>query len=159
MAKDKERTKVHINLPNHWATGGESLWVRSLGGDLYEIDNVQFYAYGINYLDVVRATEDAPHLKPSVREVIRPSGHSTIRVSFDKLPRERQAEILEQLKPFDASYERATSSLVAIDITPAGNVWKVRELLDDLEAAGLLFYETCEARVEGSFDDLPSAEE
>lgn len=36
VTNDPDLTKLHIDLPNHWATGGESLWARSLGDDLYE---------------------------------------------------------------------------------------------------------------------------
>jgi hypothetical protein len=35
---DDELTKVHVDLPNHWGTGGESLWARHLGGDLYHLE-------------------------------------------------------------------------------------------------------------------------
>lgn len=31
---DDELTKVYVDLPNHWAVGGESLWARPLGDDL-----------------------------------------------------------------------------------------------------------------------------
>ena len=155
MTSDPEQTKVHIDLPNHWATGGEAMWAKSLGDDLYVIDNVPFYAYGINYGDVVRATADGPDLKASVREVVRASGHSTLRIFFDTLALEKQLEVLGQLENLNASYERATDAYVAIDIKPTGDAQKVRELLAELEALELLEYETCEARVEGSFDDVP----
>src|SRR5262249_4817112 len=81
---EDELTKVHVELPNHGATGGESLWAKPLGDDLYQLDNVPFHAYGLNYGDVVRATEDSPELKPEIREVVRPSGHQTIRVFFEQ---------------------------------------------------------------------------
>lgn len=28
---DERLTKVHVDLPNHWAARGESLWARDLG--------------------------------------------------------------------------------------------------------------------------------
>ena len=67
-------TKVHIDLPNHWGTGGESMWARALAEDRYEIRNVPFYAYGLNFLDVVLANSDDPDLKPEVRRVVQASG-------------------------------------------------------------------------------------
>jgi len=76
-------TKVHIDLPNHWATDGESLWALPLGNDLYEIRNSPFYAYGLNWGDVVRATTDNLTLKLEVRSVVTPSGNKTLRVFFD----------------------------------------------------------------------------
>jgi hypothetical protein len=147
--------KLHVDLPNHWATGGESLWARPVGPGLFELDNVPFYAYDLNFGDTVRATPDAPDLKPEIREVVRRSGHRTLRIIFTGLPRERQAELLDTLAPFGASAERATASFVALDIVPGGDVDRIRALLDEAEAQGLLEYETCEARVPGSFDDSP----
>lgn len=79
MGNDEDSlTKVHIDLPNHWATGGESLWALPLGDDLYEIRNSPFYAYGINWGDVVWAHSNDPELKPQVREVVTPSGNRTL---------------------------------------------------------------------------------
>ncbi len=72
---DEQLTKVHIDLPDHWATGGESLWARQLGDDRFR----------------------------DVREV--------------------------------------------------------RARLDKLESAAVLSYETCEARMPGSFDDVPEDKE
>lgn len=82
--EDESLTKVHIDLPNHWATGGESLWALPLGGDLYEIRNTPFHAYGLNWGNIVRAHSDNPKLKPEVREVVAESGNKTLRVFFDK---------------------------------------------------------------------------
>ena len=102
--------KLHIDLPNHWAIGGESLWATPLGDDLYRIENVPFFAYGLNFLDVVLATSDSDELKPEIRKVVTPSGRRTYRVMFDSsVEREKQVELLEILEQFEASYERATA--------------------------------------------------
>lgn len=151
-------TKVHIDLPHHWGTGGESLWVRPLGRDLYELRNVPFYAYDLNYLDVVHATEDAPDLKPSVRRVVRRSGHRTLRVFADEtISPEHAVELLSTLQKSGASFERATARYFALDIEPNGDYDAITAQLEKWENDGLLAYETCEARVSGSFDDLPGS--
>ena len=80
--ENEKLTKVYVDLPNHWATGGESMWAVDLGDDLYEIRNVPFYAYNLNVGDVVFATADSPDLKPEVRRVVRRSGHRTMRLFF-----------------------------------------------------------------------------
>lgn len=153
---DEELTKLHIDLPNHWAIGGESLWAKPLGDDLYQIENVPFFAYGLNYQDIVRATPDSPELKPEIREVVEPSGHQTIRVIFDKTTdREHQVKLLESLEQYKASYERADSINVAIDIKANGNYNAVYDQLEEYIEKGFLSFETCEARVKGSFDDIP----
>ena len=157
---DEELEKVHIDLPNHWAIGGESLWATPLGNDLYRIENVPFFAYGLNYLDVVLATADSDELKPEVRKVVTPSGHRTYRVMFpNKIDREKQVELLETLEQYEASYERADAINVAIDIKPTGDHLAVYDQLEVYEENGLLSFETCEARVEGSFDDFPEDEQ
>lgn len=150
-------TKVHIDLPHHWGTGGEALWAEDLGGDRFEIKNVPFCAYGLNFGDVVRATSDAGRLMPEIREVVRFSGHRTMRVFFDEsYPEERRVALLEQLGPYGGNFERATASLFAIDIEPTGSYDAVYDQLAEWEKAGFLFFETCEARMPGSFDDRPT---
>lgn len=159
MADDEHLTKVHINLPNHCATGGESVWARDLGGDLYELRNSPFHAYDLNFGDIVQATADHPELKPEVRCVVKRSGNRTLRVFFEKAATaKRQAQLLSTLKPLAVSYERATQHLVALDLEPEANVLQVRAVLDAWEQEGIGCYETCEARVPGSFDDAPQEE-
>ncbi len=65
--------KVHVDLPNHWAIGGESMWAEPLGNDLYKIENVPFYAYGLNYQDTVRATPESEDQIPEIRELVKKS--------------------------------------------------------------------------------------
>ena len=152
---EEKLTKVHIDLPQHWATGGESLWAEELGSDLFRIRNVPFFAYGLNFHDVVRATADSPDLKPEIREVVESSGHKTLRILFPKsVERDEQVKLLDSLKEHEAYYERATATHVAIDVEPEGSYNDVYDQLQEWEEAGLLSFETCEARVEGSFDDL-----
>lgn len=160
---DEVLTKVYIDLPHHWGTGGESLWAEDLGGDLFRVRNVPFCAYGINFRDVVRATADGPGLKPEVREIVERSGHRTLRVFFDdSYPEDSRVGLLKQLNSHQAFFECATSRYFAIDIEPQGSYEKVCDQLWAWENAGFLSYETCEARVPGSFDDkldkdVPSA--
>ena len=156
---EESLTKVHIDLPNHWATGGESLWALPLRNDRYEIRNSPFHAYGINWGDVVRATEDNPELIPEVREVVIPSGNKTLRAFFNRsLSQDEQDAILSALQHLDFSWERANDFYVAIDVHPNGDYQAICDKLWELEESGTLAYETCEPRVVGSFDDSPSDE-
>jgi Domain of unknown function (DUF4265) len=158
--EEESLTKVSIDLPRHWATDGESMWALPLGGNLYEIRNTPFYAYGINWGDIVRAHSDDPKLKPEVREVVAPSGNKTLRVFLNKeLGREEQDAILSSLQPLDMSWERADDHYVAIDVHPGSDYQAVRDKLMELEQEGKLDYETCEARGAGSFDDVVSEDE
>lgn len=148
--------KLYVDLPNHWATGGESMWALPLGDDTYELHNVPFHAYDLNYLDVVEARSANPNHKPSVLRVVRRSGHRTLRVIFHaSTPESDRIPLLESLGALGATFEGATESLFAIDVAPQGDYQGVRNRLDAWERDDLLGYEICEARVEGSFDDAP----
>lgn len=159
MSHDEELTKVIVDLPNHWATGGESIWARPLGEELFEVRNVPFYAYGLNFLDIVRAVASSSDEKPVVLQLVRSSGHQTLRVSFnDTVPESERPELLRRLNAHRAYVEGANPGYFAIDVEPEGDYAAVRAQLDEWEGAGLLSYETCEARVPGSFDDSPGDE-
>jgi len=154
-------TKVHIDLPNHWWFKGESLWAKPLGGDLYEIHNIPFCAYGLNCKDVVRATAASPDLKPEIREIVRRSGNRTLRLFFiaDEPDPQAQRPCLAELEAMDAWVERANPRVVCVNANPTADYAGICEYLAKLEAAGVLEYETCEERSPGSFDDLPGGDE
>ncbi len=147
--------RIHIDLPNHWAIGGESMWAEPLGNDLYKIENVPFYAYGLNFHDIVRATPDSEGTIPEIRELVETSGHRTFRLFFHKdISKEQQVEILDSFKDLSVSYERANDIYVALDINPDGKYQSVFDKLEHYLEQDLLGLETCEARIEGSFDDV-----
>lgn len=146
--------KVHIDLPDHWrGSTGESLFAKPLGDDLYEIDNIPFYAYGLNYRDVVLARAESDDLKPSILQLVKASGHRTVRIIFfDTVKRERQDGIIESIEDLGVTAERMDHRFVAFDITPDGKydlfIDRLKQLLND----NVLEFETCETRREGSFD-------
>lgn len=148
--------KIRIDLPNHWAIGGESLWATPLGNDLYRIENVPFYAYGLNFHDVVKATSDSDELMSEIRELVESSGHRTFRIFFyNSLDKQSQEKVLDSLEELFVSYERADEICLSLDMQANGNYQAVFDRLDELEKENILGFETCEARLEGSFDDLP----
>lgn len=142
-------TTIVVELPNHWVErGAERLWARRTGGDLYELAAVPFFAYGLSFGDVVRAD-------PVVREIVRPSGHTTLRVVFrrDDEPRARRMAVLSELAPLKVSFESWGDAFFALDVAPDGDLDAVVERLERLEKRGVLGFETCEARRSGSFDE------
>ena len=40
MSENEELTKIVLDLPNHWAAGGESMWAKPLGENLYELGRI-----------------------------------------------------------------------------------------------------------------------
>ena len=152
MGEREDLTKVLVDL----TTGSESMWARPLGDGLFELDNSPFYAYDLNYKDVVYAVAMHPDQKPLVRRVERRGGHRTLRARFgDNVPKPHRALLLKGLDRHGVTWEGADHRLFSLDIPPEGNYKAVCDQLWQWEQEGLLEYETCEARVEGSFDDVP----
>jgi hypothetical protein len=132
------------------------MWARELGDDLYELHNSPFYAYDLNYLDVVYAVAADPNHKLLVHRVERRSGHRTLRVQFaDATPKLQRDLHLKDLDKFSVAWEGADQTLSSLDISEPGNYQPVCDHLWEWEKLGLLEYETCEARVPGSFDAAP----
>ncbi len=150
---EENLTKIHIGLPNSEDTGGESMWAEVLGNDLYRVRNVPFYAYGLNFNDIVYAKAESDDLKPSVLKLHETGGHKTLRVIFtDDSSLEERVSKLKQLNEHKAYHENANDMMFAIDIEPDGNYGKVCDILYAWENDGILSYETCEARQGCGFD-------
>ena len=156
---DEHGVRIHVSLPNHVLVSGETFRADPVGDDLYRLANVPFYAYGLNYRDVVRATPDSEGIT-TIREVVRPSGYRTLRVFFDDaLDRGQQDDLLNRvLVPKVVSAERADDLYVSITVSPEGDYLAVFNLFDAWADEGHLGLETCHAREEGSFDDSPPDE-
>lgn len=153
---ESKLVKVHIDLPNHWAVGGESMWAEPLGGDLYRIENVPFYAYGLNFKDIVSARRNSEDEILEIKEVVKPGGHKTFRVNFKKaIDHEQQVEILDSL---GVGYERAYEYYVALDLETDKDYNAIYDQLERLEEKEILIFETCGARIPGSFDDTSEEE-
>lgn len=157
MRHDEKLTKVVVDIAHRQLANAEVLWARVLGDDFYEIRNVPFHAYGLNLLDVVRAVALGVDLRPRVKEVVRASGHRTLRAYLtDRLPEGQRPELLSELNALGAHVERAGWGILSIDIPPEGDYWAVFEQLAEWRDESVLFFETCEPRVPGRFDGAPS---
>src|SRR5262245_10698511 len=92
--------KLYLDLPDDEVVGGEGRWAKPVGPDLYEIRTVPFHGYDLHLNDVVRASLGAPDERPRIREVVRRSGHKTLRVVFPQgTADDRQVVLLTQLSP------------------------------------------------------------
>ncbi len=132
------------------------MWARPLGDGLFELDNSPFYAYDLNYKDVVYAAASNPDHKPLVLRVERRGGHRTLRVRFnDRVAKPHRILLLKGLEKHGVTWEGADHRLFSLDIPPKSNYQAVCDQLWQWEQEKLLEYETCEARIEGSFDDAP----
>src|SRR3989442_6335705 len=88
------------------------------------------------------------------------SGNRTLPVLFmEGQTEDMMLPLLCSLRPLDVSFERSTERYFALDLEPKTDIGKVREILDDWQSRGWVEYETCEARVPGSFDAAPKESE
>ena len=147
---DENLTKVHVTFRDG---GGEFMWAKAIEGDLFAIRNLPFVACGLNFGDVVLAPDRAGVRE--VQRVVRPSGHRTLRIVFgDHVSEPEQEHYLNAMREHGGSGERATARLVAIDAPPEADFETMVAVLTCCETMGELHFETCEARVPGSFDDV-----
>jgi len=142
MDNNEELVKIHIDLPDNEAIGGESLWAKPLGNDLYEIRNAPFFAYDLHFYDVVRAVAGRPELKPSIIEVVKRSGHKTLRIIFNTGDGSLKKQVLSKLNEMDAYHEEYSAKFYSVDVEPQGDYQQVCDYLLALEEEGVLEYET-----------------
>ncbi|MFP2906906.1 DUF4265 domain-containing protein [Pyxidicoccus sp. 3LFB2] len=116
----------------------EGLWARPLGGGEFQIDNVPFFAKGIAYGDVVSAL--AVNQELQFRQVVRPSGHATLRlIIYDE---EDVASVKALLEQQGCSIERShIPGLISVDVPPAVSLSALKPLLDEGEARERWGYE------------------
>jgi hypothetical protein len=124
----------------------EWLWARQVTDSTFKIDNIPFFAKLISSGDIVTAERTDAGL--IFRELVEPSGHSTVRVvifrkdrSDDQL-REVVEDIRQELRALGCATELShIPSLVAVDIPPGVKYQHVSAFLSQKEHDGLLEYE------------------
>jgi hypothetical protein len=150
--------KLWIDLHHHWEIGGESMWADDLGDNKYQIKNIPFYAYGLNFDDIVFAEAESEEFKPEIKRLLKPSGHRTLRIIFTGgASKEENIKILESIRTEHVGYEGRSDFQFSMNITLEGDYNQTYDALEKLEEKSILSFETCEARIEDSFDDdLPA---
>ena len=119
--------------------GTEGLWATITPDGFYELDNIPFYAQEVSYKDVIQAMPDVDNAL-YFKQVIRRSGHSTVRVIvFDLNERDNLKRSLEEL---GCSWEGGSEpSLIAVDIPKNVNVSSVLMFLHNGFNQGCWDYE------------------
>ena len=118
----------------------ESVWAMPVT-DGYQIDNIPFYAREIAVGDVVNTKTDIDG-SLRFRSLVRPSGHSTVRLWFSKDSLHAVVSIRQKLRELGCTSERSDlPRLVAIDIPPTVPYKTARQFFIDGEKAGLFEYE------------------
>lgn len=137
--------KVLIELPSdHWSgETGERVWAKPLDDEFYEIRNMPWYAYDINWGDVVRCEGMSPADLPIVAEVVRSGGHLTVRIYFeDAVEAVERKRILEEINRRGATYENADDTMYALDLEPHVIPEALLDFLAVEEEAGHLAWES-----------------
>lgn len=130
--------KLFIEIePTDWHNyRSESVWATPLGKGLYQIRNLPFYAMGLSFDDVVRAT--LVHGDLLFKSVERRSGHSTYRFfTIDEITDEQWLPFWKPLEELGCTYERGTERLFAVDVPTHVDVRRAYELLAAGEKAGV----------------------
>ncbi len=106
----------------------ESVWATPVAQGLYRLGNIPFFARGVAYEDVVSAVRKDDGTLGFV-EVVRPSGHGTLRVIVYE---ESDAPGLRrELEEIGCDTERShIPNLFAVDVPPSVSLEAVRHLLD-----------------------------
>lgn len=144
--------KVKIELPNNEDVASEILWAEIHTENTCFIRNVPFFAYGLNYNDLVEINNSDDF--PIVTRVIKKNGYKTYRVQLNK-PLETPKEIEDfstMINEYGANIEMANKYMLSINIKPNGDLWGLYDKLEELSNEDILDFETCEERIKGSFD-------
>ncbi len=134
------KVRFELEPDNIQDASTETLWAEPLGNDLFRLQNSPFAAYGVSYLDVVRAVGvDIP----DVIEIVENSGHSTYRVLLKAgvIDTDKFAYYWQKLEDIGCTYEGADSKLLSIDVPASTNIFKAYALLESGESAGVWDFE------------------
>ncbi len=121
----------------------ESLWAYEVEPGLYSIDNVPFFARGVSWEDVVSVDRVGSELH--FKEVVRPSGHSVLRVIVHN--NSGADEVHESLNQMGCDTEQShIPCLISVDIPPSVELREILNFLDKGKADDRWGYQTASIR-------------
>lgn len=129
--RDEEYVKILFELEQdedgYPPASAETLWAVKVGEGLFQIDSIPFFVLGIAVNDIVSGLPEEGVFR--FKEVVRPSGHSTLRVvvyDASDVPAVR-----ELFKQRGCSTEQShLPRLIAIDVPPTVSLEELKQLLD-----------------------------
>jgi hypothetical protein len=144
----EQLVKVHFELDpkDSHGHGGEFLWAAPTGsptGDEFELRNSPFYAKGVSFKDVVKASPSGDARVFEFERVVKRSGHSTYMLLVEPDTPKFQA-YWELLKARGCSYESGALNLssrrldhYSVDVPPSADIYEVYRLLEKGEHDGV----------------------
>ena len=117
------KVRLHVEPSDMHDYSSETLWAESIGNDLYILKNTPLYAKGYGYLDTILAVSQWDDAIPTVKKVVRRSGHSTYWIIRYALTTEEQFEnYWKPLKDIGCTFEGMVEYYFAVDIPPETDV-------------------------------------
>ncbi len=118
----------------------ESMWASPAGSGRFRLENVPFYVFGVSYHDVVSAViEEGLH---AYQDVVEKGGHSTYRIFLpEEILAEKFDEYWDALRTLGCTYERGTDYLIAVDVPPEADIYRVYEALEKGVGTGVWDFE------------------
>ena len=138
MKKDKFYKILFRQLDEDKEIINESIWAKKVG-DNFQVENIPFYIKSVSFKDIVKVELIKEELIAT--EIIKESGHSTIRIYFDKQFKEIDA-VRKKLEKMGCGSEVSHNPrIVAIDIPVNIKYNSIREYLDIGEKKNFWEYE------------------
>jgi hypothetical protein len=142
---DEVLAKIVFTLPDDAPSATESLWAKSLGNGLYEIDNTPWYVRGYALGDIVRCEEQDGEL-PLARELVNASGNLTVRVFVPAGPERemRKQRITDTLRGYGCMFEGmgVDKGLIAVTIASTSDRGVILQYLNELEVSKKAYWES-----------------
>ena len=109
----------------------ETLWAKPIEGNLYQLDNSPFLAYGVSWQDIIEARPGEYQTLEYVR-CVKKSGNRTLRVIFQeyKTTDPRADPILARLRKLGCSYEGMQPRMISINVPPRVDLGNVTTFLE-----------------------------
>lgn len=137
MSEDLEpNAKVRFIVPDEdGEVDIETLWAFNLGDDMYKIDNLPYFAYGVSWNDVVLAPFDEDGHFPTYKHVVSKSGNRTIRIFFDVKFTEssESSALLDKLVADGCDFENCNGRLVVLSIPKTVELNRIADQLNDAD--------------------------
>lgn len=128
---------------NDWhGLDSETVWVVSVGGNRYRLENTPFFATGVANGDVLTAKREKGHLV--FESVIKPSGHSTYRIMVEEATQPDEfAKQWDKLEKLGCTCEDidADPPLFSVDIPASVDINCAYEILEEGEGLGIWAFE------------------
>jgi Domain of unknown function (DUF4265) len=144
--------KVHFELdPSDWhGHASETLWASPIVGTEwrnFRIMNSPFFATGISFRDIVKASAFDNDFILDFKEVVERGGHSTYMILF-KATEARFSSYWNMLEKNGCSYESMSiklsigqRSLFSVDVPPSADIHEIYEILERGESDGVWVFQ------------------